>query len=210
MTIRLPLPLLAAVVLLAAGSADGAAAQGFTANVFAGAAVTTLASEAGTDFAPRATVGGGFGGGYAFSLRTSVHAELVYAIRAASADQPIEGVPARVRFQYTDIELPVYALLRLPALGAVTPTVLGGATLALNRDARLRYRALAGGPTFDVVDDAAADRVPYALAGLGADLPVGTDRLFVQARLHLGLGDIREQASSLRARTVFVVAGFAF
>lgn len=200
------------VVLIAAalGGGRAAAAQGFTAHLFAGAAGTTFVSEAGTEFTPAVTFTGGFGGGYTFGFTTSLNAELVYVVRAAETELPIGTVPSRVRFQYTDVEVPLYVAFRGPELGRVTPIVLGGASFAFNRDARLRYRALSGGPTFDEVDGAAAGRVAHLVAGLGAEAPFGTDRAFVQVRLHLAQDDLREQASRFRSRAVFVVLGVAF
>jgi len=214
-----PIQIFLGFLFLGLSSATSVAtAQNLTPEFKIGVAATTLRGESTADFRIRTGFAGGVGFRYRFRHGLSVMPELLYVVKGTQADfvlsdqgllLPVreggsEGVPIRANFEFTYVEIPVLVVFRLETNGRVHPKVFAGPSLSFLLDAKVRFRALSGGPEQEE-SDSTVEGVDYgAVIGGGLEFDVGGQRLSFGARASYGLANTRKRRSSPLRNTSFI------
>ena len=198
-------------------SASTVTAQNVTPEFKIGIAATTLRGESAADFRTRTGFAGGVGFRYAFRHGLSVMPEFLYVVKGTQADfslndqgllLPIreggDGVPIRANFEFTYVEIPVLLVFRLETNGRVHPKVFAGPAVSFRLDAKVRFRALSGGPEQEE-SDSTVEGVDFgAVVGGGLEFDVGGRRLSFGARASYGFSNTRKGRSSPLRNTSFI------
>jgi hypothetical protein len=119
---------------------------------------------------------------------------------------------ARVRDDEGDItlkldylEAPVLGVLTLPTWGVVTPFVYAGASYGINVSAVAARVDVDGEGSRDIDADIQPTDVAVTYGG-----GINVDGLTLEARYSRGLDSISEDATTIRTRTILIMAGFRF
>ena len=199
-------------------AAPAARAQEITPEFKIGIAATTLRGESAADFRTRTGFAGGVGFRYKFRHGLSVMPEVLYVVKGTQADFSLndqgllipiregggDGVPIRANFEFTYVEIPVLLVFRLETNGRVHPKVFAGPAVSFLLDAKVRFRALSGGPEQEE-SDSTVEGVDYgAVAGGGLEFDVGGQRLSLGVRASYGFANTRKRRSSPLRNTSFI------
>ena len=195
--------LLCLVFLVALSVATPAHAQRWTGALKAGGAITQFSGETLTsvDFDPRVGLVGGVTLGYDFGTGFAVLAEMIYIRKGAFSDSPPNGIPTRIRFDLTYLEVPLLAQYRFETSGYVHPKIFAGPMVAFLLDSR--------------IDESIENRDFGVVVGAGVEVEVSDQRLSFEARASFGMADITkpvldQRDPSLRNTGIVFLVGVVF
>ena len=186
--------------------AQPAAAQ-MSGSIKVGVSAATFRGETTLDYTPKYGWTGSFGLGYDFGNGFAIVPELIYLVKGAETettgayvaallgDEPSPGagdIDVHLERQLTYAEVPVLVYYRLETRSGFHPRVFAGPSFGYKLNARLRFRAEGDAAEFDQADPS-IEQVEYGIvAGFGAEVDTGGERLTVDLRTHVGRSNIRD------------------
>lgn len=202
-----PKMLVRTLLVFAFATAAPVAAQ-VRATLGAGAWSLRGETRTGTTFSPVARFSATFAHSWPVRGPLGFRLEFGYSLRGADADTRLDGVPTIATFNLTYVDVPLLAEWTPVPDGLLA--VYTGPFLSYRLDARIRFRAADGGPTF-TENDPTVRRTGWGwIAGAEAALGSGDERLVLGARGVAGISNARDAFPALRHVGAVMYAGVRF
>lgn len=219
-------PLFLGFTLFLLATASRTTAQSVTPEFKIGLAAATLRGSTSAELKTRTGFAGGVGFRYGLRHGLSVMPEVLYVVKGSQADFSLtsagllipirEGgpgdVPIHTVFEFTYVEVPVLLVYRLETRGRIHPKIFAGPSVSFLLDAKVRFRALSGGPEQEETDSTVRDRDYGAVLGGGLEFDMGGQRLSLGVRVTYGFSNTRknEDAAALKNTSFVILTGLVF
>ncbi|TDI70319.1 MAG: PorT family protein [Bacteroidetes bacterium] len=158
---------------------------------------STFRGSSDTDFSSITRLSGGVGFSVNIGNGFRIQPEVLYVAKGAKAEGALdfEGndgpVDVVATFDLTYLEIPILLVYQFESRG-IRPQIFAGPTFARKLDARIRYRAAAGGPEFNEEDESVESNDIGLTIGAGFEMDVGSERLSFGLRTSLGFSNARK------------------